>query len=95
MPYSLELDVLGYYANNHNKYDRTFAGLSLHQGDYKRHNIGAQARLGYRFEFLNENSLKPYLGILSSYYHMPEYKENGILPISRSTNTFTSLYGVL
>lgn len=26
---------------------------------------------------------------------MPEYKENGILPISRSTNTFTSLYGVL
>ena len=63
MPYSLELDVLGYYANNHNKYDRTFAGLSLHQGDYKRHNIGAQARLGYRFEFVNENSLKPYLGL--------------------------------
>ena len=26
---------------------------------------------------------------------MPEYKENGILPISRSANTFTSLYGVL
>ena len=95
MPLSLELDVLGYYANNHNKYDRTFAGLSLHQGDYKRHNIGAQARLGYRFEFVNEHSLKPYLGILSSYYHMPEYKENGILPISRSANTFTSLYGVL
>ncbi|WP_094752778.1 autotransporter outer membrane beta-barrel domain-containing protein [Campylobacter avium] len=95
MPYSLELDVLGYYANNHNKYDRIFAGLSLHQGDYKRHNIGAQARLGYRFEFKNEHSLKPYLGILGSYYHMPSYKENGILPISRSTNTFTSLYGVL
>lgn len=96
MPYSLELDVLGYYANNHNDYDRTFAGLSsIHQGDYKRHNIGAQARLGYRFEFVNENSLKPYLGILGSYYHMPSYKENGILPISRSTNTFTSLYGVL
>ena len=96
MPYSLELDVLGYYANNHNNYDRTFAGLSsIHKGDYKRHNIGAQARLGYRFEFQNENSLKPYLGILSSYYNMPEYKENGLLPISRSTNTFTSLYGVL
>ena len=96
MPYSLELDVLGYYANNHNKYDRIFAGLSsIHKGDYKRHNIGAQARLGYRFEFVNENSLKPYLGILSSYYHMPEYKESGILPITRTKNSFTSLYGVL
>ena len=92
LPYSLELDVLGYYANNHNKYDRIFAGLSsIHKGDYKRHNIGAQARLGYRFEFVNENSIKPYLGILSSSYYMPEYKESGILPISRSTNTFTSL----
>ena len=95
MPYSLELDTLAYYQNNHNKYDRTFAGLSLHQGDYKRHNIGAQARLGYRFEFVNENSLKPYLGILGSYYNMPEYKENGSLAITRSKNTFTSLYGVL
>ena len=96
MPYSLELDTLAYYQNNHNKYDRTFAGLSsIHKGDYKRHNIGAQARLGYRFEFVNENSLKPYLGILSSSYYVPEYKENGLLPISRSTNTFTSLYGVL
>ena len=96
MPYSLELDVLGYYANNHNNYDRTFAGLSsIHKGDYKRHNIGAQARLGYRFEFVNENSLKPYLGILSSYYYMPEYKESGILPITRTKNSFTSLYGVL
>ena len=96
LPYSLELDTLAYYQNNHNKYDRIFAGLSsIHKGDYKRHNIGAQARLGYRFEFVNENSLKPYLGILSSYYHMPEYKENGILPITRTKNSFTSLYGVL
>ena len=26
---------------------------------------------------------------------MPEYKENGILPITRTKNSFTSLYGVL
>lgn len=96
MPFSMEIDLLGYYANSHNRYDRTFAGLTnAHKGDYKRHNIGAQARLGYRAEFVEGHSLKPYVGVLSSFYYMPAYKENGALPISRSLNSFTSLYGVL
>lgn len=94
LPFSVEFDILGYYSNSKNEYERTFAGLTPNTASYDTHNLGLQTRLGYRAQFINGHSLKPYIGLFATYHHMPEYKESGgSLPITRSLNNFTSLYG--
>lgn len=95
LPFSVEFDILGYYSNSKNEYERTFAGRpDLNTASYDTHNLGLQTRLGYRAQFINGHSLKPYIGLFATYHHMPEYKESGgSLPITRSLNNFTSLYG--
>lgn len=86
---AVELDMLGYYTNSQSEYTRTFAGIGNNTASYDTHNIGFQARLGYRVKFENGHSLKPYIGFFGSYYHMPQYRENGnVLPITRSQNDF-------
>ena len=97
LPHSLEFDLLGYYSNSQNEYERSFAGMTgTNKAKYEAHNIGTQARLGYRAEFINGHSLKPYFGFFATYYYMPAYKEDGlVLPVSKELNTFTSLYGAL
>ncbi|WP_196218587.1 autotransporter outer membrane beta-barrel domain-containing protein [Helicobacter pullorum] len=93
---AVELDMLGYYTNSQSEYTRTFAGIGNNTASYDTHNIGFQARLGYRVKFENGHSLKPYIGFFGSYYHMPQYKENGnVLPITRSENDFMNLYGAV
>ncbi|WP_134043942.1 autotransporter outer membrane beta-barrel domain-containing protein [Helicobacter pullorum] len=93
---TVELDMLGYYTNSQSEYTRTFAGIGNNTASYDTHNIGFQARLGYRVKFENGHSLKPYIGFFGSYYHMPQYKENGnVLPITRSENDFMNLYGAV
>ncbi len=93
---AVELDMLGYYTNSQSKYTRTFAGVGNNKASYDVHNIGLQARFGYRVKFDGGHSLKPYIGLFGSYYHMPLYKENGnVLPITRRANNFTNLYGAL
>ena len=93
---AVELDMLGYYTNSQSEYTRTFAGIGNNTASYDTHNIGFQARLGYRVKFENGHSLKPYIGFFGSYYHMPQYRENGnILPITRSKNDFMNLYGAV
>lgn len=93
---AVELDMLGYYTNSQSEYTRTFAGIGNNTASYDTHNIGFQARLGYRVKFENGHSLKPYIGFFGSYYHMPQYRENGnVLPITRSENDFMNLYGAV
>lgn len=93
---TVELDMLGYYTNSQSEYTRTFAGIGNNTASYDTHNIGFQARLGYRVKFENGHSLKPYIGFFGSYYHMPQYRENGnVLPITRSENDFMNLYGAV
>ena len=93
---AVELDMLGYYTNSQSEYTRTFAGIGNNTASYDTHNIGFQARLGYRVKFENGHSLKPYIGFFGSYYHMPQYRENGnVLPITRSENDFINLYGAV
>ncbi|OCR18144.1 autotransporter outer membrane beta-barrel domain-containing protein [Helicobacter pullorum] len=93
---AVELDILGYYTNSQSEYTRTFAGIGNNTASYDTHNIGFQARLGYRVKFENGHSLKPYIGFFGSYYHMPQYRENGnVLPITRSENDFMNLYGAV
>ena len=93
---AVELDMLGYYTNSQSEYTRTFTGIGNNTASYDTHNIGFQARLGYRVKFENGHSLKPYIGFFGSYYHMPQYRENGnVLPITRSENDFMNLYGAV
>ncbi|WP_394951400.1 autotransporter domain-containing protein [uncultured Helicobacter sp.] len=95
---SLELDMVGYYGNTRSDYTRGFALNTQYiaqSGSYGVHNLGVQMRLGPRKNLHNGQSIKPYLGILGSWFLSPSYDESGSVSLSRATNSFLNLYGVL
>ncbi|RDU74353.1 hypothetical protein CQA57_01165 [Helicobacter anseris] len=92
-----EIDVLASYLNVQSNYQRDFSINTqqfIQKGNSCIDDIGLQGRLGYRFGFANNHSLKPYFGALGDYYLMPSLSEDGDFGITANKNYFFNLYGV-
>lgn len=92
-----EIDVLASYLNVQSNYQRDFSINTqqfIQKGKSCIDDIGLQSRLGYRFGFANNHSLKPYFGALGDYYLIPSLSEDGDFGITANENYFFNLYGV-
>lgn len=93
----MEIDVLTSYLNMQGNYQRDFSINTqqfIQKGNSDIDNIGLQSRLGYRFGFVNNHSLKPYLGVLGDFYLIPSLSEDGDFGIAANENYLFNLYGV-